>query len=119
NGELPPVEERLPAEPLVVEPTEAIGQYGGTLRTALLGGANTGMIERICGYEHLLRWSPDWNEVIPNVALAYEANDDGSEYTFSLRPGMKWSDGAPFTADDILFWVNDIYRHPELGSLGT
>jgi peptide/nickel transport system substrate-binding protein len=118
-GTLPPLEERLPAEPLVVETTESIGQYGGTLRSALLGGANTGMIERICGYEHLLRWSPDWNEVLPNVASAYEANADGTSYTFTLRPGMKWSDGAPFTADDILFYVNDIYQHPALGALGT
>jgi peptide/nickel transport system substrate-binding protein len=119
GGSLPPVAERLPENPLVVEPTAEIGQYGGNLRSALLGGANTGMLERICGYEHLLRWSPDWNEVIPNIASAYEVNADATAYTFTLRPGMKWSDGAPLTSDDILFYVDDVYRHPELGALGT
>ena len=116
SGDLPPVEERLPEEPLVVEPTEAIGQYGGTLRSALLGGSYLFMLHRLSGYENLVRWSPDWNEVLPNIASAYESNEDSSAYTFTLRPGMKWSDGEPFTADDILFYVNDVANHELLGT---
>ncbi len=115
GGSLPPVAERLPLEPMVVEPDAGIGQYGGTLRSALLGGSNTGMIDRICGYEGLVRWSVDWNEVIPNVASAYEVNEDSTQYTFSLRPGLKWSDGAPFTADDIVFYVDAVLNNPTLG----
>jgi peptide/nickel transport system substrate-binding protein len=111
GGSLPPVNERLPQDPMVVEPVAEIGQYGGTLRSALLGGSNTGMLDRICGYENLVRWSIDWNEVVPNVASAYEVNADSTQYTFSLRPGLKWSDGAPFTADDIVFYVDDILNN--------
>jgi peptide/nickel transport system substrate-binding protein len=118
-GSLPPVNERLPQNPLVVEPVERVGTYGGNLRSALLGGANTGMLGRIVGYEHLARWAPDWSEVVPSVASAYEVSADSRSYTISLRPGMKWSDGAPFTADDIVFYVNDVYRNELIGGVGT
>jgi peptide/nickel transport system substrate-binding protein len=114
-GSLPPVNERLPLEPLVVEPTAAIGQYGGTLRSALLGGSYLFMLHRLSGYENLVRWSFDWNEVIPNIATAYEVNADSTVYTFSLREGMKWSDGAPFTAEDVVFYATDVAFNPGTG----
>jgi peptide/nickel transport system substrate-binding protein len=120
SGELPPIEERLPAEPLVVEPIEQVGVYGGTLRSGLLGGGNnTDMLDRFIGYDNLLRWAPEWDEVVPNVASGYEVNADSSAYTFTLRPGMKWSDGEPFTADDIVFYVNDVLMHPVIGTNPT
>jgi len=103
-GSLPPLAERLPVEPLVVEPVESLGQYGGTWRTALVGGADNAWLVRTISYEHLVRWTREWTGLEPNIAQAYEANESGSEYTFHLREGMKWSDGAPFTADDLLFW---------------
>lgn len=103
-GDLPPLEERLPAEPLVVEPVERIGTYGGTWHTALLGPADVPWFTRTVGYQYLMRWDPTFTEPIPNVVTGFEVNEDATEYTFSLREGMKWSDGEPFTADDILFW---------------
>lgn len=111
-GDLPSVEERLPSEPLVVEPNEQIGVYSDpawsmTDRTWNLGLRGTGdganMIRHIA-YEGLVRWDPAWTEIVPNVAKGWEANEDGTEYTFFLREGMKWSDGEPFTANDIVFW---------------
>jgi peptide/nickel transport system substrate-binding protein len=119
NGSLPPVAERLPENPIVVEPVERIGTYGGNLRSALLGGSNTGMLDRIVGYEQMLRWAPDWSEVVPNVASGYEVSADSRTFTFSLRPGMKWSDGAPFSADDILFYINDVSLNEKLGGPGA
>jgi peptide/nickel transport system substrate-binding protein len=118
-GSLPPVNERLPQNPLVVEPTESIGKYGGTWRTALVGGADTTWLSRTVGYEHLLRFAPQWDEIVPGVASGYEINADGTEYTFTLRPGMRWSDGEPFTSADIEFFANDVYLHPELGTSTT
>ena len=59
-GKLPPVEERLPENPMVLEPIEKIGKYGGDWRTALVGG-HVVNIARQQGYENLLRWTPDWN----------------------------------------------------------
>jgi peptide/nickel transport system substrate-binding protein len=114
NGDLPPVAERLPENPLVVEPVERIGQYGGTWRTVLLGGTDGNHIRRTIGYEGLLRWNPEWDEIIPNVAESFEASDDATEFTFHLRRGVRWSDGEPFTADDIVFWYEAITLNEEL-----
>jgi peptide/nickel transport system substrate-binding protein len=100
--ELPPVGERLPVNPLVVEPAGEIGQYGGTLFDLFDGGRLADF--RTYGYENIVRWSVDGSEVIPNIAEGWEVNDDATAYTFFLREGLKWSDGEAFTADDILFW---------------
>ena len=51
--------------------------------------------------------------MVPNVAASWTRNEDASEYTFKLYKGMKWSDGQPFTADDILFFVNDLLPDPQ------
>jgi peptide/nickel transport system substrate-binding protein len=117
-GELPALDERLPAEPLVVEPVESLGKYGGTWRMALVGGQDNAWLTRTISYDHLVRWARDWSGVEPNVALAFEANEDGSEYTFRLREGMKWSDGEPFMADDIVFWWNDVATNIDLSPGG-
>lgn len=107
-GKLPPVVQRLPAAPEVVQPTQSVGRYGGVLRSALRGDADHNAILRLVGNQGLTRWSPDYERVVPNVAQSWTANADASEYTFKLRPGMRWSDGQPFTADDVLFVVNDL-----------
>lgn len=112
-GELPPVAERLPAEPLVVEPVESLGKYGGTWHTALVGGQDNAWLVRTISYDHLVRWKRDWSGIEPNVALSFEANDEATEYTIHLREGMKWSDGEPFTADDLVFWYEDVLVDPE------
>jgi peptide/nickel transport system substrate-binding protein len=119
-GSLPPVAERLPVTPLVVPMTETVGQYGGSWRTALVGGADTSWMSRTVGYDYLTRWDPAWNAVIPNIAISWEVSEDGRSFSFTLREGHKWSDGHPFTADDIVFYVDDVYRNSELtSSLGN
>jgi peptide/nickel transport system substrate-binding protein len=111
--DLPPVDERLPASPEVVTPLETVGIYGGTLRRVLGGSNDHNSILRIVSPQGLTRWKPDFSEVMPNIAESWEANEDGSAYTFKLRAGMKWSDGAPFTADDIVFFVDDLLHNKE------
>ncbi len=111
-GELPPVAERLPTNPLLVEPEERIGEYGGTLEVLTIDRGI--MSRRVVGYENLLRWDLHWQRVLPNVAQAVEASDDATTYTFHLRPGLRWSDGEPFTADDILFWYESVLLDPRL-----
>ncbi len=103
-GELPPVDERLPESPLVFETVESIGEYGGTLRRAILGGGDQHNIVRVIGHENLVRWSVDWTEIKPNIAESWDVSEDATTFTFHLREGMRWSDGEPFTADDIMFW---------------
>ncbi|WP_211659212.1 ABC transporter substrate-binding protein [Phytoactinopolyspora halophila] len=115
DGDLPPLEERLPANPLVVEPVAEIGSYGGELTSAILGPGEAIQLYRIVGYEALVRWTPDWEiSVIPNIAESFEVSDDDREFTFRLRDGMKWSDGEPFTADDLVFARNDVLNNEEL-----
>ncbi|MCB0105731.1 MAG: hypothetical protein KDE53_07475 [Caldilineaceae bacterium] len=112
-GELPPVDERLPANPIAVEPVESIGQYGGEW----FGGTietNGNFWVRNGGYQQLLRWTPEWDGIVPNLAESYEANDDATEFTFHLREGVRYSDGEPLTADDILFWYEDVLLNEEL-----
>ena len=114
DGSLPPLEERLPVNPMVVEPEESVGQYGGTWHAGLRGGSDNAWIFRTIAYEPLVRWTRDWTGIQPNVAESWEVNEDATEFTFKLREGMKWSDGEPFTADDIVFWYEDILMNEEL-----
>jgi peptide/nickel transport system substrate-binding protein len=111
-GTLPPVAERLPEEPLVEEVAE-IGSYGGTLRRGFLGPSDHNNYTRVV-YDALVRNSPDGGEVIPHIAKGWESNDDFTQWKVLLRPGTKWSDGEPFTADDILFWYERIATNKDL-----
>ncbi|MDR1046411.1 MAG: ABC transporter substrate-binding protein [Treponema sp.] len=113
EGKLPPLEERIPKDPLVVEPLERIGVYGGTWRVAQVGGILT-HVNRYQHYENLVRWSPGWGEVIPGIASSWDVSPDSREYTFHLREGMKWSDGDPFDADDFTFYFEDIFTDKQL-----
>jgi len=113
TGELPPVAERLPKEPMVLKPSEQIGVYGGTLNGAFTGPADHQNAERMLK-NHMIFWDTGMTTVQPHIARAFEANADNTEFTFHLREGMKWSDGAPFTADDILFWYEDIMLNDDL-----
>jgi len=115
-GELPPVEERVPKDPYVVQPNETVGVYGGALRLRLPGDAysNAAAIYSTAGYEHLVRWDVEFKEIIPNLAREYRASADSTEYTFVLREGIRWSDGEPFTAEDIVFAVEDVMMNEEL-----
>jgi peptide/nickel transport system substrate-binding protein len=111
-GELPAVEQRIPIAPEVIGDRES-GRYGGTLRTALRGSNDGNGILRLLGAQGLTRWSVDFTTVLPNVAASWEVSADASQYIFHLRPGLKWSDGEPFTADDILFFAEDLLVNPE------
>jgi peptide/nickel transport system substrate-binding protein len=106
-GELPPVEERLPANPIVIEPVEQVGEYGGTWRM-LDQGNDLGFTLMTTGVEPFLKWNRDASGFRPNVLETYEWNDDATQLTAHFRQGIKWSDGAPLTVDDYLFWWNDM-----------
>ena len=115
-GELPPVAERLPREPVVVEPVERIGTYGGTWRRVIVAITDLSLRDRL-GYEPIVRWDRSGKRVVPGVAERWEVLDGGRTFVFHLRKGMRWSDGAPFTAEDIVFTVNDYYGNPEVNPI--
>ncbi|NPV80069.1 MAG: ABC transporter substrate-binding protein [Firmicutes bacterium] len=113
QGKLPPVEKRLPDDPMIITPVDEVGQYGGTWRMAALSPTDTTLHFRI-GYEPLVRWDREGKKVIPNVCKSWDVGNGGRTFTFHLRKGMKWSDGEPFTADDIEFWYTDVLCNKEL-----
>jgi peptide/nickel transport system substrate-binding protein len=113
RGEIPPVAQRVGAEPMVVRPHERVGRYGGTIRVALRGGGDHNAILRIVGNQGLVRWNLTMTDVEPNVAQSWEVSPDARQYTFRLRRGMRWSDGTPFTADDVVFSMNDMTLNRE------
>ena len=108
NPELPPLEDRIPEEPLVYAPYHAIGTYGGTLD--VLSNATEAGTSDFLSVRHvnLVRYLDDLQTIVPNVAKGWEWNDDFTQLTFFLRKGHKWSDGAPFTADDVKFWYDNL-----------
>lgn len=114
EGDLPPLEERLPEEPLVVVPYEKIGVYGGRF-SGVSVGPEAGNSEWLSvRHVNLVRFSDDLQTIVPNMAKSFEWNDDYTQLTVTLRKGHKWSDGAPFTTEDIIFWWEDIITNPEL-----
>jgi len=115
-GKLPSLEERLPVEPLVIQPVEEIGQYGGTWHRVAVGPGDAGIINSRLSYEALVRWAgpTDVSKVVPNVIKAWEVSPDATTFTFHLRKGMKWSDGEPFTADDFVFYYEDVLLNEDL-----
>ncbi|RLE09968.1 ABC transporter substrate-binding protein [Candidatus Aerophobetes bacterium] len=112
-GELPPVEERLPEEPMVIEPYEEIGQYGGTWHRAWLGLADMWGPAKLMEVR-MIQWNWNANQLLPDVAKAWEVSKDGRSFTFYLRKGIKWSDGHPFTTEDIRFEWEDVILNKEL-----
>jgi peptide/nickel transport system substrate-binding protein len=114
DGTLPPVEERVPLEPLVVQPVEGIGVYGGTLRRGFTGPGDDENGNRYNSGDKLVFWDYTGTEFRPALAKSWEFTDDDRVFTIKLREGHKWSDGEPFTADDFVFWYEDLYLNPDV-----
>jgi peptide/nickel transport system substrate-binding protein len=113
-GKLPPVEERIGQDPLVIKPLREIGKYGGTVRRGFTGPGDKFNGRRFAGIDNVLYWDYSCTRVVPNIARAWEEQDGGRTLMIQLRRGMKWSDGQPFTADDFVFWFEDMYSNKEL-----
>lgn len=117
-GTLPPLAERIPANPAVVTPIESVGAYGGTIRRAQTTSEDSAFT--FLNRASLLEWSLDLNYVpTPALAESFEVSDDITTYTFHIRPGVKWSDGTPFTSDDILFWYENVVMNTPLSPGGS
>ncbi len=113
-GELPPVEERLPVNPRVVEPTESVGVYGGIWHRAWRGINDFHCYGRV-NYDPVLRWPRDPNDPVqPGLAERWEFNEEGTELTLYFREGLRWSDGELWTVDDIIFWWEAIETDTEI-----
>ena len=114
GGDLPPVGERLPENPLMIVPPHQNGPYGGTWTRFATGPRDIGIVEARFAYEGLVRWDPMGQKILPNLATHWEISDGGRTHTFWLRKGVRWSDGHPFTVEDIFFWHENVLRNEEL-----
>lgn len=118
DGALPPVAERLPDEPLVVDMAaqgRAQGRHGGEIRT-LIGAARDVRLAVVYGYARLVGYDARF-EIVPDILRAVEV-EDGRVFTFHLRKGHRWSDGAPFTTEDLRYWWEDVANNPDLSPAG-
>ena len=118
-GSLPPLAERLPAEPLVDEMNQEwreLGRYGGDL-TMLMAKARDLRQLTVYGYARLVGFDMELN-LVPDILLDVE-NDRDLSFTLHLRPGHRWSDGAPFTTEDFRYWWEDIANNEELTPAGV
>jgi peptide/nickel transport system substrate-binding protein len=113
-GKLPPVEQRVPQEPMVVKPLQSIGKYGGTWRRGFTGPGDGENGNRIVSTDKILFWDYTGTKIMPCVAKSWKVSDDGRVTTISLRKGMKWSDGHPFTANDFVWWHEEVYLNRDL-----
>ena len=106
-GTLPPVEERLPPDPVVVTPTNMVGTYGGTLRSENLAPETTSDAQILMA-TGFTRFSHDLSVMYPEVLESFQFNEDATSCTMILRKGLKWSDGEPFGMDDVMFYLDDL-----------
>ena len=116
SGELPPVAERLPANPRVVDFTwSEPGTYGGDFRDPFVGDAYwSSQMVFWTAWKSLVNWNESYSDWVPNIAESVDVSEDAKSFTFRLREGLKWSDGVPFTSDDVVFYIDDIMKNPEI-----
>jgi peptide/nickel transport system substrate-binding protein len=116
-GKLPPVEKRLPEVPLVVPMEDGAkpGNYGGTLNT-LAGRSRDTRLFTVYGYARLVVYDRNLN-IVPDILQRVDVEDD-RVFTLHLRKGHRWSDGAPFTAEDFRYWWEDVANERELSPSG-
>ncbi|MBD2664139.1 extracellular solute-binding protein family 5 [Richelia sinica FACHB-800] len=65
-------------------------------------------------YEGLVSQNPITGKMEPDLAESWQVSEDKSKIIFTMRPGLKWSDGQPLTVDDVVFTYNDIYLNEEI-----
>ncbi|AEF80222.1 periplasmic alpha-galactoside-binding protein [Leadbettera azotonutricia ZAS-9] len=132
QGKLPPVNQRLPETPQVIKTSfmaDGPGPYGGVFANVFavpIEGWNFGAgavngwfgIEAIVS-QCLLSSGPaylrsDANEPFPALATGWTWSSDGLTLTMDLIKGAKWSDGQPFTADDVMYTWEDNINDPNV-----
>lgn len=117
-GLLPPVADRLPRAPAVVDfadPQLSIGLHGGKLRMLMASPKDVRLMV-VYGYARLVGYDRDLN-LVPDILAGLDVVDDRI-FTLRLRPGHRWSDGHPFTAEDFRFFWEDIGNDKEMSPTG-
>ncbi len=117
-GELPPIAERLPEKPRVIEMDGedlVAGRHGGRWRMLIHRSKDVKMFS-VYGYARLVAYTPDL-ELVPDILEEITVEDE-RVFTLKLRKGHKWSDGEPFTTEDFRYYWEDVANHEELSPAG-
>ncbi len=96
-----------------------VGKFGGELISSTIGEGpktfnpfnckdNTSQILSSIMFDGLLTTDPVSGQPVPKLAKSYKISPDGKTYTIKMRKGIKWTDGKPITADDVVFTWRDI-----------
>ena len=118
RGDMPPISVRLPAQPLIVDlPAKgrSYGVQGGTLRTLVSRSKDVRQMV-VYGYARLVGYDKDYN-LQPDILARYDV-EDNRKFTFHLRPGHRWSNGAPFTSGDFEYWWVHVANNKALNPTG-
>lgn len=117
-GELPPIASRVPSDPSIAafnREDARMGRSGGSIRM-LMGKAKDTRQLVVYGYARLIGYD---DRLILNADVLKEYTvKEGRIFTFTLRQGHKWSDGAPFTTEDFRYWWEDVANNEELSPSG-
>ncbi|GFE50781.1 peptide ABC transporter substrate-binding protein [Roseobacter cerasinus] len=118
NGILPPVADRLPLDPLVVDleaKGRSFGEQGGTLRTLVSRSKDVRQMV-VYGYARLVGYDHDYG-LYPDILRDIEV-EEGRKFTLHLRKGHRWSDGHPFTSEDFRYYWEHVALNRELNPAG-
>ncbi len=112
SGKLPPVAERLPENPWVAPVLDKNGKSGGIIRRAFTGPGDKWGMSKLC--DRAMVWFDLDLVMRPRQCESWDVNEDGSQYTFHVRKGNKWSDGVEFKSSDVTFWYNSVIQNKTL-----
>jgi peptide/nickel transport system substrate-binding protein len=113
-GKLPKLADRLPVKAdIMVEKMGSTGAYGDHMSFTFKGKDDQWTYGKMTE-EGLFRFTSD-GKLEPNVAKGFDVNANSTEYTIYLRQGMKWSDGAPFTSEDVVFFFEHMCKPKTFG----
>lgn len=118
SGELPPMQDRIPSEPRMIDfesNDKTLGKYGGDLRLLMGKAKDLGQIT-VYTYARLVGYAPDYT-IQPDIAESFYVGE-GRDFTFKLRKGHRWSDGHPVTSEDFRYFWEDMVKNAKLGKKG-
>jgi peptide/nickel transport system substrate-binding protein len=112
SGKLKPVAERLPENPWVAPVLDKNGNSGGVIRRGFTGPGDKWGMSKLC--DRAMVWFDLDLVMRPRQCESWDVNEDGSQYTFHIRKGNKWSDGVEFKSSDVTFWYNSVIQNKTL-----